>query len=152
MTIYLVLKVTAIVHATPTNTRPTPSAWNHERDRLSNFVPIASLVEWQWCQIVMRNGKFYHPSRNGASPMLRNPTEPFYTVLQAQVGQPTPHPPRAGSSHCEALCKPLNAGPFSTKNFLCVNCMYSTSTIYLCILVHVYLHAGIHTFFGKFAL
>ena len=59
---------------------------------------------------------------------------------------------RAGSGHCGALYKPLNAGPFSTKNFLCVNCMYSTSTIYLCILVHVYLHAGIHTFFGKFAL
>ena len=49
---------------------------------------------------------------------------------------------RAGSSHCGALCKPLGAGPFSTKNFLCVNCMYST--IYLCILVHVYLHAGIY--------
>ena len=51
---------------------------------------------------------------------------------------------RAGSSHCGALYKPLDAGPFSTINFLCVNCMYST--IYLCILVHVhvYLHAGIY--------
>ena len=34
-------------------------------DRLSDFVPIASLLEWQWRRIVMRNGQFYHPSRNG---------------------------------------------------------------------------------------
>ena len=64
---FLVPKITAIVHAMPTNARPTPSAWNHEHDRVSDFVPIASLLEWQWRQIVMRNGQFYHPSRNGAS-------------------------------------------------------------------------------------
>ena len=39
---FLVPKITAIVHATPTNARPTPSAWNHEHDRVSDFVPIAS--------------------------------------------------------------------------------------------------------------
>ena len=43
---FLVPKVTVIVHATPTNTRPTPSAWNHEHDRVSDFVPIASLLEY----------------------------------------------------------------------------------------------------------
>ena len=64
---FLVPKITAIVHATPTNARPTPSAWNHEHDRVSDFVPIASLLEWQWHQIVMRNCQFYHSSRNGAS-------------------------------------------------------------------------------------
>ena len=64
---YLVPKITAIVHAMLTKARPTPSARNHEHDRVSNFVPIASLLEWQWRQIVMRNGQFYHPSRNGAS-------------------------------------------------------------------------------------
>ena len=41
---------TAIVHATPTKAQPTPSAWNHEHDRLSDFLPIA------WHQIAMRNG------------------------------------------------------------------------------------------------
>ena len=35
--------------------QPTPSAWNHEHDRVSDFVPIASLLEWQWRRIVMRN-------------------------------------------------------------------------------------------------
>ena len=93
---FLVPKITAIVHAMPTNPRPTPSAWNHEHNRLSDFVPIASLLEWQWPRIVMRNGQFYHPSRNGASwtaqcreiPHLL--PEPFYPVLQAWVGKPTP--------------------------------------------------------------
>ena len=56
---FLVPKITAIVHATPTNARPTPSAWNHEHNRVSDFVPIASLLEWQWGRIVMRNG---HPA------------------------------------------------------------------------------------------
>ena len=60
-------KSTAIVHATPTNARPTHSVWNHEHDRVSDFVPIASLLEWQWHRIVMRNGQFYHSSRNRAS-------------------------------------------------------------------------------------
>ena len=64
---FLVPKITAIVHATPTNAQPTPSAWNHEHDRVSDFIPIASLLEWQWRRIVMRNGQFYHSSRNGAS-------------------------------------------------------------------------------------
>ena len=27
-------------------------AWNHEHDRVSDFVPIASLLEWQWREIV----------------------------------------------------------------------------------------------------
>ena len=44
---FLVPKITAIVHAMPTNARPTPSAWNHEHDRVSDFVPITSLLEWQ---------------------------------------------------------------------------------------------------------
>ena len=64
---FLVPKITAIVHATPTNAQSTPSAWNHEHDRVLDFVPIASLLEWQWCRIVMRNGQFYHSSRNRAS-------------------------------------------------------------------------------------
>ena len=55
---FLVPKITAIVHATPTNARPTHSVWNHEHDRVSDFVPIASLLEWQWRRIVMRNGQF----------------------------------------------------------------------------------------------
>ena len=86
----LVPKITAIVHATPTNARPTPSAWNHEHDRVSDF------LAWQWCQIVMRNGQFYHSSTNGASRTAQIPNsfpEPFYQVLQAQVGEPTTHPP-----------------------------------------------------------
>ena len=29
MAIYLSFLVPAIIHATPTNARPTPSAWNH---------------------------------------------------------------------------------------------------------------------------
>ena len=96
---FLVPKITAIVHATPTNARPTPSAWNHEHDRVSDFVPIASLLEWQWCRIVMRNGQFYHSSRNGASQTAQcqeiphSFPEPFYQVLQARVGDPTTHPP-----------------------------------------------------------
>ena len=40
---FLVPKITAIVHAMPTNAQPTPSAWNHEHDRVSDFIPIASL-------------------------------------------------------------------------------------------------------------
>ena len=89
MTIYLsflVQKIAAIVHATPTNARPTPSAWNHEHDRVSDFVPIASLLEWQWHQIVMRNGQFYHSSRNGASQTAQcqeiphSFPEPFYPM------------------------------------------------------------------------
>ena len=55
---FLVPKITAIVHAMPTNARPTHSVWNHEHDRVSDFVPIASLLEWQWHRIVMRNGQF----------------------------------------------------------------------------------------------
>ena len=93
---FLVPKITAIVHATPTNTRPTPSA---EHERVSDFVPIASLLEWQWRRIVMRNGRFYHSSRNGASRTAQcqeiphSFPEPFYQVLQARVGDPTAHPP-----------------------------------------------------------
>ena len=45
---FLVPKIIAIVHPTPTKARPTPSAWNHEHNRLSDFIPIASLLEWQW--------------------------------------------------------------------------------------------------------
>ena len=96
---FLVPKITAIVHATPTNARPTPSAWNHEYDRVLDFVPIASLLEWQWRRIVMRNGQFYHSSRNGASQTAQcqeiphSFPEPFYQVLQARVGDPTTHPP-----------------------------------------------------------
>ena len=55
---FLVPKITAIVHAMPTNARPTPSAWNHEHDRVSDFVPITCLLEWQWHRIVMRSGQF----------------------------------------------------------------------------------------------
>ena len=81
-------------HQSPT----TPSAWNHEHDRLLDFAPIASLLEWQWRRIVMRNGQFYHPSRNGASrtaqcrEISHSLPEPFYPVLQARVGEPTPYP------------------------------------------------------------
>ena len=95
---FLVPKITAIVHATPTNARPTPSAWNHKHDRVSDFVLIASLLEWQWCRIVMRNGQFYHPSRNGASRTAQCQEiphllpDPFYPVLQARVGEPTTPP------------------------------------------------------------
>ena len=96
---FLVPKITAIVHATPTNARPTHSVWNHEHYRVSDFVPIASLLEWQWRRIVMRNGQFYHSSRNGASRTAQcreiphSLPEPFYQVLQALVGDPTTHPP-----------------------------------------------------------
>ena len=92
---FLVPKITAIVHATPTNARPTHSVWNHEHDTVSDFVPIASLLEWQWRRIVMRNGQFYHSSRNGASRTAQcreiphSFPEPFYQVLQARVGDPT---------------------------------------------------------------
>ena len=95
---FLVPKITSIVHATPTNTQPTPSAWNHEYDRVLDFVPIASLLEWQWCRIVMRSGQFYHSSRNGASRTAQcreipySFPEPFYPVLQAWVGEPTTPP------------------------------------------------------------
>ena len=92
---FLVQKITAIVPATPTNAQPTPSAWNHEHDRVSDFVPIASLLEWQWCRIVMRNGQFYHFSRNRASrtPQCQEIPHSFpEPVLQARVGEPTPHP------------------------------------------------------------
>ena len=91
---FLVPKLTAIVHATPTNARPTPSAcnWNHEHDRVSDFVPIASLLEWQWRRIVMRNGQVYHSSRNGASRTAQCREIPYSfpeQVLQARVGLPT---------------------------------------------------------------
>ena len=95
---FLVPKITAIVHAMPTKAQPTPSAWNHEHDRVSDFVPIASLLEWQWHRIVMRNGQFYQASRNKASRTTQCReishllSGPFYPVLQAQVGEPTPHP------------------------------------------------------------
>ena len=93
---FLVLKITAIVHAMPTKAQPTPSAWNYEHDRVSDFVPTASLLEWQWHRIVMRNGQFCQPSRNGASQTTQCREiphllpEPFYPVLQARVGEPTP--------------------------------------------------------------
>ena len=90
---FLVPKITAIVHAMPTKARPTPSAWNHEHDRLSDFVPIASLLEWQWRQIVMRNGQFCQPSRNRASRTTQCREIPHSfpePVLQAWVGEPTP--------------------------------------------------------------
>ena len=96
---FLVPKITAIVHAMPTNAQPTPSAWNHEHDRVSDFVPIASLLEWQWRRIVIRNSQFYHSSRNGASRSAQcreiphSFPEPFYPVLQARVGDLTTHPP-----------------------------------------------------------
>ena len=86
---FLVPKITAIVHATPTNARPTPSAWNHEHDRVSDFVPIASLLE---CLIVMRNGQFYHSSRNGASRTAQCREIPHSfpeQVLQVWVSLPT---------------------------------------------------------------
>ena len=66
---------------------------------VSDFVPIAFLLEWQWRRIVMRNGQFYHSSRNGASRTAQcreiphSFPEPFYQVLQARVGDPTTHPP-----------------------------------------------------------
>ena len=97
---FLVPKITAIVHATPTNAQLTHSVWNHEHDRVSDFIPIASLLEWQWHRIVMRNSQFYHSSRNGASRTAQcqeiphSFPEPFYQALQAWVGEPPPpHPP-----------------------------------------------------------
>ena len=45
---FLVPKITAIVHVMPTNAQPAPSAWNHEHDRVLDYIPIASLLEWQW--------------------------------------------------------------------------------------------------------
>ena len=36
---FLVPKITAIAHAMPTKAWPTPSAWNHEYDRASDFIP-----------------------------------------------------------------------------------------------------------------
>ena len=68
------------------------------RPWVSDFIPIASLLEWQWCRI-MRNGQFYHSSRNGASQTTQcreiphSFPEPFYPVLQVQVGEPTTCPP-----------------------------------------------------------
>ena len=47
----------------------------------------------------MRNGQFYHSSRNGASraaqcrEIPQSFPEPFYQVLQVQVGDPTTYPP-----------------------------------------------------------
>ena len=96
---FLVPKITAIVHAMPTKAQPTPSVWNHEHDRISDFVPISSLLEWQWCKIVMRNCQFYHPSRNRASWTAQcreipySLPEPFYQVMQARVDEPTTHLP-----------------------------------------------------------
>ena len=49
-------------------------------------------------RIVTRNGQFYHSSRNGASRTTQcrevphSFPEPFYPVLQARVGEPTPPP------------------------------------------------------------
>ena len=113
---FLVPKITAIVHATPTKAQPTPSAWNHEHDRVLDFFPIASLLEWQWRRIVMRNGQFCQPSRNGASRTAQCPhslPEPFYPVLQAQVGEPTPHlsiPPSVSTRNLSKCNKSLK-GP-----------------------------------------
>ena len=93
---FLVPKITAIVHAMPTKAQPTPSAWNHEHDRLSDFVPIASLLEWQWRRIIMRNSQFYHPSRNRASwtaqcqEIPHSLPEPFY---KCKWVSPPPTPP-----------------------------------------------------------
>ena len=82
----------------------------HEHDRVSDFVPIASLLEWQWHRIVMRNGQFYHSSRNGASQTVQcreiphTFPEPFYPVLQVRVGDPTTHPPPLYTCHfCQKL-------------------------------------------------
>ena len=50
-------------------------------------------------KIVMRNGQFYHSSRNRASRTAQcreiphSFPEPFYPVLQVRVGEPTTHPP-----------------------------------------------------------
>ena len=127
---FLVPKITAIVHAMPTNPRPTPSAWNHEHNRLSDFVPIASLLEWQWPRIVMRNGQFYHPSRNGASwtaqcreiPHLL--PEPFYPVLQAWVGKPTPPSISTRNlSNCnKSLKDPVRGGQALPKCRYAIDC------------------------------
>ena len=60
--------------------------------------PIASLLEWQWGRIVMRNSQFYHSSRNGTSwtaqcrGIPHSFPEPFYPVLQERVGESTPRP------------------------------------------------------------
>ena len=110
---FLVPKITAIVHATPTNARPTHSVWNHEQDRVSDFVPIASLLEWLWRRIVMRNSQFYHSSRNGAirtaqcREIPHSFPEPFYQVLQARVGDPTNHPPAVSTRNWTKYNKSL---------------------------------------------
>ena len=82
-------------HQRPTHSQCLES-WTRQ---VSDFVPIASLLEWQWRRIVMRSGQFYHSSRNGASRTAQcreiphSFPEPFYQVLQARVGDPTPTPP-----------------------------------------------------------
>ena len=96
---FLVPKITAIVCATPTKARPTPGAWNHKLDRLSDFIPIASLLEWQWRRIVTRNSQFYHPSRNRPTQttqcreILKLLPEPFGHALTLLMEGPPPPPP-----------------------------------------------------------
>ena len=94
MTIYLsflVPKITAIV---PTKARPTPSAWNHEYNRVSDFFPIASLLEWQWCQIVINFTTLDRASwTTQCQEIPHSLPEPFYQVLQAQVGEARHSPP-----------------------------------------------------------
>ena len=96
---FLVPKSQPLCMPCPPKARPTPVLGIIEHDKLSHFIPIASLLEWQWRQIVMRNSQFLPlSSRNRASwttqcreiPHLL--PEPFYQVLQAQVGEPC-HPP-----------------------------------------------------------
>ena len=92
----------------------------HEHNKVSDFVSIASLLEWQWHRIVMRNGQFYHPSRNGASwtaqcrKIPRLLPKSFYQVMHAQGGWachgkfgPTKFGPR--TIYCRTI---LVLGPF----------------------------------------
>ena len=60
---FLVPKITAIVHAMPTNTQPTPSAWNHEHDRVLDFLSFGVAM----APNSNEKRSIYHPSRNGAS-------------------------------------------------------------------------------------
>ena len=113
---FLVPKITAIVHAMSTKAQPTPSVWNHEHDRVLDFIPTASLLE---SRIVMRNGQFYQTELVGPPNAEKSHTHSQSHFIQhCKHGwvSPPPTTPTRNLSKCnESLKDPVRGGQAPPK-------------------------------------
>ena len=82
--------------------RPTHSQCLESSIMNTTSLPIASLLEWQWHRIVMRNSQFYLTTLletelvgppNAEKSHTRSQSQSQSQMLQARVGDPTTHPP-----------------------------------------------------------